>query len=368
MRITFENATIADSINKASRVAPSKGEAFDKASGILIEVDEDGQVTIKSTNLQIFYLEVVDAVEVTGSGRWRLHASTLAQVVGKLPIGSGKMVTFEDDDNTITLKSGRIKAQFRAIDPTYYPDWEPFDPDALELVPDLGARIKQVEWAAMDDHEVVYAGIHLDGDHVMATDRIRLAIAPCEATPIYKPITIPAGILKPVLTNMRDVAVGIEDGMFLLMPDVSTQLRTRIYDREYPNVKGVLNKTWPASVKFRKQSVLEMIDRASVFAQNDRSPKLTVIIGKGEFAVMCADVEMGLLGDAITLDGQADHRRLQIAFTPKNLTQAISAAPSEEVTFLYDPENEMFPVRIDGGSGYSAVVQPRRNMEQENGG
>lgn len=370
VKVTFENATIADSVNKAARVAPTRGEAFDKASGILMSLDpEEGQVTLRSTNLQVFYLEVVDATEVEGDAQWRFNASIISAVVSKLPIGTGKTVTFEQKGGEVHMKSGRTTAKFRVMDATYFPKWGAFDPDKLEVVPDLGARIKQVEWAAMEDHEIVFAGIHLDGTHVVATDRIRLAMAPCEAEPIYKPITIPAGILKPVIANLRDVAVGIDEGMFLLMPDVSTQIRTRIYDREYPPVKSSIeNRTWPDSVKVRKQSLLEIIDRATVFAQRDRSPKMSFIIGKAEIAVMCSDADTGLLGDVIELDGQADHARHKIMFTPKNLTEALNAAPSDEVEIFYDLAKAEFPVKIDGGSGYVAVIMPRREIEGTGGG
>lgn len=361
MKVTFENATFADSVQKAARVAPTKGEAFDKASGIILEVDADeGTVTLRSTNLYIFYLEVVDVVEIEGEGIWRLNANNLSAVASKLPIGSGKLVTLEQKGGEVHLKSGRTVAKFRMMDAEYFPDWKAFDPEQLEIVPDLGARIQQVEWAAMTDHEVLYSGIHLDGTHVMATDRIRAAMAPCEAEPIFRPITIPAGILKPIMTNLRDVAVGIEDGMFLLMPDVSTQVRTRIYDKEYPKIQRIFEQEFPQSVKFRKTALLEIIERAVIFAQSDRSPKMQFIIGKNEIAVMCSD-DMGLLGDAIELSGdQADHPRHKIVFTPKNLTDAVAASPSDEVELFYDTSKSDKAVKIDGGSGYLAMVQPRK--------
>lgn len=371
MKVVFENATIADSIGKAARVAPTKGEAFDKASGILMTLDpDDNTVTLQSTNLQVFYLEVVDAVEVEAAAIWRFNASLLSQVMTKLPIGSGKNVSFIQENNEVVVKSGRTTARFRLMDHTYFPIWKPFDPDKLEMVPDLGARIQQVEWAAMKDEDISIAGIRLDGTSVFATDRFRMAMAPCEAEPIYRPITIPAGILKPVIANLRDVAVGIDEGMFLLMPDQSTQIRTRIYDKEYPKVQEALtNREWPNKLEVRKSSLLEIMDRAEIFAQRDRSPKMTFIIGKGEVAVMCSDADMGLLGDAIELDsGQADHPRFRILFTPRNLKEAIQAAPSEVIDIHYDPENSHFPFKIDGGSGYVALVMPRREMDPPDGG
>jgi DNA polymerase III sliding clamp (beta) subunit (PCNA family) len=364
MKVTFENATIADSIVKAARVAPTRGEAFDKASGILMSLDADeNTVTLRSTDLQLFYLEVVDAIQVEGSGDWRFPSVIISSVMAKLPIGSGKTVTFEQVNNEVHMKSGSIKAKFRVMDPSYYPTWSPFDPNLLEMVPDLGARLRQVEWAAMEDGELNYAGIHLTGTQAMATDRYRLAIVPCEAEPISRPITIPAGILKPVLGNLRDVAIGLDEGMFLLMPDTSTQLRTRIYGRDYPNILGLLQSDWTEKVKVHKQSLIEVIERAAVFVANDRSPSMTFIVGKSQIAVMCADVEVGLFGETVDLPGQCIHPRHQILFTPRNLTDALVAAPSEEVELHYNPEITKLPVKVDGGSGYVALVMPRSQVE-----
>lgn len=363
MKVTFENATIADSVAKSARVAPTKGEAFDKASGILMDLDPvENTVTLRSTNLQVYYLEVVDAIEVDSKATWRFQAQILSQVLGKLPIGTDKTVTFEQVGREIHMKSGRTSAKFRLNDVSDFPTWEPYDPNLLEMVPDLGARIQQVEWAAADNPELSFAGIHLDGEHIIATDRFRLARVPCEATPIYKPVTIPAGILKPVLSNLRDVAIGISEGQFLLMPDVATQIYTPIYAHEYPNVGKALDQEWPNKVAVRKAALIEIIERAIIFAQRDRSPKLTVIIGKGEIAVMCTDVELGLLGDAITVEG-ADHPRKHFHFTPKNLTDALAAAPSELIDLYYDLESPRKPFKIDGGSGFTALVMPRSTQE-----
>lgn len=363
MKVVFETATIADSITKAARVAPTKGEAWDKASGIVMEGDpSDNTVTIRSTNLKVFYLEVVDAVEVSEAATWRIPHRVIAAIVGKLPIGSGKTVTMEQEGGIVHLRAGTTRAQIRVTDPQYYPEWGPFDPDKLEMVPDLGARIQQVEWAAHDDMHPI-DGIHLDGQHVVATDRIRVAMAPCEATPIYRPITIPAGILKPVMGNLRDVAIGIDEGMFLLMPDVATQIKTRIYDEVYPDMVGIIERaSFTDSIKISKAGLLEIMDRAAVFAST-RAPKITFIVGKKEVAVMCSEEDTGLLGDQLGCDDGGDHPRCKIMFTPKNLMESIGAAPSDQIEIFYNREEVKKPIKIDGGSGYVALVMPRREIE-----
>jgi len=363
VKVVFENSTIADAVSKAARVAPTKGSAYDKAAGILMTLDEDNKrVEIRSTNLLISYLELVNALEVEGTGSWRFPTLIINGILGKLPIGSGKEVTLFDSQGAVKLQSNRTAATIRTGSEWagYYPTWEPFDPEMLDVVEDLGARIKQVEWAAGGDPPM--AGIHLNGEMIVATDRYRIATVPCPAEPIYKPITVPAGIFDPIMKSMRDVAVGIEENQFLLMPEPMTQIRANIYADKYPAVERAFLRDHPHSVSFKKEELIAMVDRAMVFAGNDRVPLLTMFLGKEEIAVMMTDQEQGLLGDIVDVPGQCYHSRVKILFTPHNLTDALEAAPSEQVEMHYETDKHK-SVRIDGGSGYEAWVMPRRAGE-----
>ena len=79
-KVVFENATIRDVIGKAARVAPTKGSAFEKSNGLLMEVDPDGpEVVLRATNLEIFYMEIADVVSIEGPARtWRLPATVIS--------------------------------------------------------------------------------------------------------------------------------------------------------------------------------------------------------------------------------------------------------------------------------------------------
>lgn len=366
MKAVFETATIADVVGKATRVAPTRGSAFDQAAGIVIELDADtNTVSVRATNLEIFYLEVVDAISIEGSGRWRIPSNLLNGILSKLPIGEGSTVSLEDDSSRVLLKSGRTVSRIYTSDPEYYPSWQAFDPEQLEVIADLGERIKMVEWAANDAGDPPLSGVHLDGEAIYATDKYRIAKVDCPAEPLTEPITIPVGAFDPVIKTMRECGIGQTPNMLLLMPDHHTQIQARIYGQEYPNIKRVLNRNQTANIKFPKASLLEIIGRAMVFSGRDRTPLLTMHIGREEVAVMMSDEEAGLLGDVLEIPGQATHRRMKIYFTPKNLTEALNAAPSDHVELFYTPDNGLLAVRIDGGSGYEAWVMPRQPPKEE---
>lgn len=363
--VTFENATIRDVIGKASRVAPTRGSAFDKASGIVMEVDiENNEIVVRATNIEIFYMEIADSIEMSGtSASWRIPSGIIDGICSKLPISSGKTVTFDDEaGHSLKITSGRMRANIRIMDTDYYPRWEAFDPSELETVSEFGARIQMVQWAALKNGEPPMTGVHLDGEFAIATDRHKIAMVPCKATPLYKPVTVPAGIFTPLMKSLGDVRLGIQDNMLLIQPDDSVQIKAVIFGNAYPNIPSVLKRNETGSVTFKKALLLEIIDRAMVMAARDRLPLLKMFVGQEEIAVMMTDKEIGLLGDVIEVPGHAMHDRMTICFTPDNLTGAINNAPSDEITMYYHLGEPNKPVRIDGGSGYESLIMPRKEM------
>ena len=363
--VKFENATIRDVIGKAARIAPTRGSAFDKAAGILMEVNaEKNEVVVRSTNLEVFYMEIVDVVEIVGpSAKWLVPSLLLDGICGKLPIASGAQVSFVNDGAQLKIATGRMRATLRLMDPTYYQPWEPFDPSALSPVENLGGRLQQVQWAASRTAVPPITGINLDGKFAGATDTFRVAITPCEIPQLYEPVTIPSASLTPLMKTLGEVKIGQQEGMLLLMPDDTTQIMAVIYAQEYPNLQAVFKRDEPNAIMLNRDGLVEMIERAMVMGQTSRTPIVKLIIGLEELAVLMEDQEMGLLGDVVELPGQATHNRHYIGFTPDNLTSALRAAPNIEVTMWYHDGNPMKPVRIDGGSGYEVVIMPR-NLEQ----
>lgn len=366
--VKFENATIRDVIGKAAKVAPTRGSAFDKAAGILMEVDPaEGLVVVKSTNIDVWYTEIVNHLEIEGDPvTWRLPSVVIDGITNKLPVSSGKTVTFDDTQAPVLqVKSGRMNAKVRTIDPQWYPSWDAFDPDDLEDVSDFAARIQQVQWAANKNGDPPLSGIHLTGEYAVATDNYKVARTPCKAAMFHQPVTIPSTIFAPLMRSLGDVKLGIGDGQLLVMPDDATQVRAAIFGLDYPKVERVFHGNEPDSVTFRKTALLEIIDRAMVMGQRDRSPLLKMLIGREEIAVMVTDAEVGLLGDVIEVPGEATHKRATFGFTPANLVGGINAAPGEQVTMHYDQENPGKPIRLDGGSGYEVIVMTRREVKEQ---
>lgn len=362
--ITFEAATIIDAVRKAAQVAPGKsGVAFDKASGLLLHVtpSQDVKCLIRATNLDIFYSEVVGSLSQDGPDTvWRLPAQLLNEIIGTLDIKSGNTIAFKQDGNQVHVSSGRMKAKFRTMDASYYPDWEMFDQVSMTTVQNLGGKISLVEWAAAAGTGPPFGGIYLDGESVIATDRYKLVRVPLEAD-LPHPVLIPVG-LGSMLRQMGDTQLQVAGNQLQLMPDDYTQIAAVLFDSAYPPVASVMRTDYPEFIDVSKTLLAGIITRATKMAGADRMPIVDLYLGKGEVAAFLENVEQGLVGDVVELPGQASHPRVKLRFTPQYLLTSLNKSPSERVKIGYDPSDSDRVIYIDGGSGYEAWVIPRRDQ------
>lgn len=367
--VTFETAALADVIKKADKIAPTKGAAFDKASGIVMQFDPRQSsmlAVVRSTNLEVFCMEWVNVADWDGEPAvWRMPSYLLAQIVGSLPIGTGKTVTFTSEPSGhsyhVEMKSGRMKARFYPLDVSYYPEWSVFNPDKMFPVSDLGGRIDQVEWAA-GKSDPRLAGVYLDGQYAIATDTYRLACVPLPIPDLAEPIVVPSGLLGQTLRQTGEIHIGVDETTLLIMPDDHTQMKTVIYDVEYPNINVVLEREFDTSIKVDRDIVLEIMNRVNAFSLGERTTAFRVFFGKDEMAVFMSNEQMGQIGDVVTVSG-ADHDRFEMQFTPKNVMDAISKAPNKDLTLHYNKGQARSMLKIDGGSGYNAWVMPRLGGE-----
>lgn len=357
---TFETASLADSIKKAASIAPSTGQAFDKAAGLVMEVHPDaGVVVLKATDMSAFYMEWITPSEVTGTQTvWRMPSKMVAGFIGSLPIGSGKTVTLRQEDRTLHITSGRARCRFQLISNEYYPDWGAFGEDHLSVVEGFGGRLKQVAWAVSTSSEPPLTDVYMDGEIMVATDKYKIASVPliCD---IERPISIPPSSISSILKEHGDIKVGVLDTMLHIMPDDSTQLMAVISGMKYPAVWNIMNRDYAETIETSRDQLVECIQRSRHAIGADRSPVLKTWFGKEEIAFAVLQ-EGALIGDVVPCEGFATHSdRFETGFGHDNLLGALNNAPNDKIKLSYNPGDHK-PIYIDGGSGYEAWVAPRK--------
>lgn len=366
-KVVLETASFADCISKAARVAPGPtGTVEDKSSGILIEIDPaNSSVIVKATDIAIFYTEWVDPLLIEGDAvTWHCPSKLLNGFVSSLPIGSGKNLTLSSDGSMLDLVSGRAKAKFNLIEKNGYPKWDPFDEESMSDVPNLGERIKQVEWAA-SKHEPAL-GLRITGEYLIGTDRYRLVQVPLKIENFDKPITIPAKVLTGILKNIGDTKIKVANRALFVTPDEHSQARTVVIDLPFPDsaLARLSSFVYQETVKVEKEAFVNAVTRCNEIRGKDPFPKMKIILGRSELACYMSDDELGHIGDVIELPGQADHKRCELVVGPNFIKEALSHAPNAVISMSYTPWPiadiaKAPPIMIDGGSGYKVWIMQR---------
>jgi DNA polymerase III sliding clamp (beta) subunit (PCNA family) len=359
--VIFETAVIQSAVSKASRVAPTKGSAFDKSAGIVLEVqpDEDYPVIIKATDTQTFYMEWLNAIHSEGpSESWRLPSEALDLILQKMPVGSGCQVKMERVPEGIKITAGSKRGTLYVMKMDEYPTMMPYDSSTLVEAPGFIEKITQVEWAADPSGSAPLGYVFLNGKNAMATDRHRLAVSVLEFD-TDEPILVQARTLTRVLGKNTNPKVGVDNGMLHIMPDDHTQIRTATYEGSYPNMERLMLRNKPNEIRVRKKDLLDIMEAALTVAGNERFPSMDLHIGRGEIAASLANKSYGLFGDVLSVPGQADHKRTMITITPKLLMDAINQAPDDVIVFGYDLADLRKPLYVNGGSGFEAWVALR---------
>lgn len=358
---SFDTPTFNEAIQRAARVAPSKGSAFDKAGGILIEVwpGEAFPVVIKATNLDVYYTQWLEATATGDPIAWRVASQTIAQVAAALPIASREQVTLQPDGRKLMLSMRpKLKSRLNLMPVESFPIWNAFDPEGLTDVHNLGATLARVEWAAAETPDVILNGIRFNGRDVVATDRFRVASMELKSG-LEETFILKSRVLTPILPPSSAVKVGFADNFMLIVPNDTTQIKVLAIDGEYPRVESVMARDKPDEVRVSKSRLIELIQRALAVRGSDRLPLLRLFLGKGELAVMLKNDEYGSMGDVIEVDGYCNHRRVELTFTPETVLAALNASPGDDVVIGYDQNEPERPIYLRGGQTYEAWIAVR---------
>lgn len=365
MEVTFETAALADAVQRAARIAPTKGSALDKCAGVLFEINNpanpDGKVVIKSTDETVQYRQKVSPMACDDDEvSWRLSSGLISGFLGGLSMASGSTVTFKDTgDGWVYVKADSAKAKIAPITMPGFPiiDYEP-SASGWPSVVDFSRRLRQVEWSTKKKASELLGGVHMDGEHLAATDGYTLARVPCKIN-IVEPITAPMSSLAILLKDSGDVRMSADGQRLYVSNDPDTVASTLLIAGKYPDVGRLFDMaaTYPHKVVIERDHLVTAIKRMLVLAADDRSTPLTSLRIEGNIVRVSMEVpQVGMMTEDIELTGQAEPFRFFV--TPNLMTNALDASNRAMITLSYgnDPKAS---VRLSDDDDYVALVMPR---------
>lgn len=353
---TVHAALLHEALTRASRIAPTKGEAHDKAGGIVIDF-VPLEAHVRASNLEMTFFQKVPA-DVKEACRIRFGL-VIQQFVAGLPMDRDQEVRFLRSGKAIVVQYGktRTKATILQIEGEFpIIDW--YDTEAMIEAHELGNKIAAVSWAAETDATPPINGIHINGKTLEALSSKQCAQIACEI-PVEEPVTAVIKDLVPLIKLGTDLRMMAREGKIILALDETTQVTATTVLGEWPNLTEKMQSIeFTDSFTLPKKRLIEGLDRMLTFVRNDRIPRIFFIVTKDSIDMSLIGSIQGQIQDSCRLvdrQGPNVETEVEFVFQPIWLKEAIETFPGATIKAHFI--NNKKPLRLEEPStSYEAFV------------
>lgn len=366
MKITAERTYLHTAVSAATR-AISGRNTLPVLANVLIEAEDD-RIKFTATDLDTAIISTIPAM-IQEAGSATLPAAALADILAKLP---NAPVTIEVGESTATIRSGKSDYTLLVIPAEDYPvvpavtDGWTFSVTQSQLK----ALLHHTTFAASkEETRSILMGVLVEAGRdkltLVCTDTHRLAKmhgqvqwngdAPTET----RSTIIPARPLAEVEKLIRDsdeervfVTVGPSQ-VCVSAGDVT--LISRLMDGTYPNYEKVIPKNPERTVTFRREALLDALQRVNIVAQHASQKAIfTISETRIEIAAESQDVGKGYEEIACSLDGTG----IKIAFNAGYLLQVLTLLDGEDCVLSLSGALSPGLLRVAGNDAFLYVVMP----------
>ena len=352
-------ATLHDALQRANRVAPTKGNGYDKAQGIHLTFSVD-HCEVRATDTEVTFWQRIPAKLTDPFAdpiEMRLPSQMFVAFVASLPMAGEQEVRFRMDDNApkqIILKfaNTKLQAKMNQVVGTY-PTFGPRDVSGMVPAQELASRLEQVAWATGDSG--VLQGVFVDGEQIMAMDSRRAARVPC-VIPVDAPVVGMLATLVPLIKLGTDIRIMVEDSKIYLALDESCQVASTVIIQPFPNAIASLG-VLPLDDGFTmsRTRLIEALNRLLIGVRNDRVPRASLTVTKGALDMALIATGAGEFEDSAAITNDAEeHEDRKFIFNPNTLIEALSSLGGGNVKVKYGTNRQ--PWHLVGSDGYESWV------------
>ncbi|MDX1581256.1 MAG: DNA polymerase III subunit beta, partial [Alphaproteobacteria bacterium] len=340
-------------------------------SNVLLEA-EDGKLRLAATDLDLAILEAVEA-QVDQPGAITTPAHTFYDIVRKLPDGAQVELSYDGEDQKLTLRSGRSRFVLACLPREDFPEMADDDlPHHFELsASDLKRLIDKTRFAiSLEETRFYLNGIYLhvteDDSHMrgVATDGHRLARV---ELPVPDGAAGMPGVIVPrkAVNEIRKLIDEIDGGIAIALSDGKIRfafgdvvMSSKLIEGTFPDYERVIPKQNDKTLEVDAKLFEDGIDRVSTIS-SEKSRAVKLMMEGDKLTLSVTSPEMGSGTEEISASYSAEPMEIgfnaryvldimgQIEGDNVRLTLADSAAPtllqdSGEETALY----VLMPMRV----------------------
>lgn len=371
MKISIERAALLKAVSQAQSVVERRN-TIPILANVLIEA-EGSDVTFRATDLDI---EVVDrtAAQVERAGATTVAATTLHEIVRKLPDGALVTLTADNATGRLTVEAGRSNFSLATLPKEDFPVMatSEYESNFSAPAPVLRRLFDKSKFAISTEETRYYLnGVYMhvadaDGGRVLrcvATDGHRLARIDAElpeGSADMPGVIVPrktVGELRKLLDDDElKIAVSVsETKLRFATPDIT--LTSKVIDGTFPDYSRVIPQGNSRKLEVDAADFAKAVDRvATVSSERSRAVKLQLDEDRLVLSVNAPDSGAAEEELAVAYGDE----RLEIGFNAKYLLEIASQVDRENAVFMFNSSGD--PTLMREGNDQTAVyvVMPMR--------
>lgn len=371
MKLTIERGALLNALSHVQNVVERRN-TIPILSNILMEASK-GAVRFTATDLDIEAVDSADA-KVADDGAVTAPASTLFDVVRKLPSGADVELELNPENRQLAIRSGRSKFSLPTLPATDFQTMVP-DEDANTFdiaAADLRKLIDKTRFAISTEETRYYLnGVYLhtaDTDkgaklRTVATDGHRLALYETDAPKgaekiegVIVPRKAVGEVRRLIDASDGDVTVSVSDTK-IMFTSGRAQLTSKLIDGTFPDYARVIPKGNDKAMVIDNKAFEAAVDRVStVSAERSRSIKMSLSEGKIALAVSSAETGAG----HEEIECEYTENEMDIGFNAKYLLDVTAQIEAEDARFLFNDPASPALVLDPADAAAQYVLMPLR--------
>lgn len=370
MNFTINREVLSQNLLQVSRALSNKIQ-MPGLTGILFNVTKKKIVLTASNNEISIQAIINDKFNVIEEGDFLLQGKYLIEIVKKLSSTDVDIISF--DENTVKILAGKSVFTLNCLQLESFPMIS-FNNSDINFTLDainLKQIIKKTVFAiSNNESRVVLTGVSLKAKdnviEVTATDSYRLARKKIEFDYSFPEINIVIpgksfDELSKILEGNDEIIQIHCSSSKILFKFSNILFQSRLIEGVFPKIDSLIPSKYLNVLKFNKDELISVIDRVSIFVNNELSNIIKLSItdnGSVEFASISN--ELGAAKEDVTAIESTINSPMQIAFSSKYFSEALRSFDDNEVMVNFTGEIKPFTVTSEKDKNLIQLILPVR--------
>ncbi len=366
MRFSCSQNTLVKALNIVSKAVTSR-TTIPILKGILIKVDEEGFITMSSSDLDISIEDKFEVVDFE-PGEIVVQAKIFGDIIRKLP---SDIIYIEEKDGNLVIKCSSSEFNIIGNPSDEFPNINIGDVSE-KIVLDkelLKNMIRKTTFAAsIDESRGVITGVLLEIKenvfNMVALDGFRMSVYRENLSSLSENnIIIPSRTLNEVAkiiseseTEKDEVELLLCDKRAVFVVD-NIKVVVRLLDGEYVKYNDILPKESQIRVVLNKNDLMNSIERASLFAKVGKNNLIKLDIKDNEMEITSKSEEGNVREEVFV---SKEGKDLVIGFNSKYLLDSLKVIDDENIKMLFNTPISPCLIRPIEGNEYEYLVLPVR--------